>query len=132
MAREYLVVKGNYYYLVDLDANTGYSFSEYGQSMESVNARYALSLEGCVKEVDILSILSDSTMSECELYLNGDRVIVKGTGMGVFSKISKSLPRVSFTTFRIVRPEMVGLVQILVPLNKNVCDMKTVKGLLGV
>lgn len=132
MARELMIVKGNMYYLVDLSADKGYSFTEYGQSIEAVNARYAVSLGGAVTDIDILSILSDGTMNTSELYLGGQSLRVPKTGMSVFSKISKALPRVSFVTFRVVRPEMMGLVQILVPLKKWQCTMEMVEHLLKV
>lgn len=130
-----MVVCGNCYYLVDMSSNRGYSFSEYGEEISPVNARYVLSLGGSVREVDILSILSDGAVNESELYLRGEKLLVKGSGMQIFSKISKSVSRVSFITYRVVGKEengTKGLVQILIPLNKNKCSMKDLKMLLGI
>ena len=126
MAREYLVVKGSYHYLVDMDSNMGYSFTEFGQSIEPVNARYAVTLDGSVTEVDLLSILGDVTLPDCELYLNGSREVVKGSSMNLYAKLSKALQRASITPYRVVRKDMPGLVQILIPLRKGSSSLSDV------
>lgn len=119
MQKEYLSVKGSNMYLIDIDSGEGYSFSEYGGAIEKVTAGYVLSICKVVNRVDILSILSDSSSDMCEIYFQGKRAIVQDKGINVFRKIPKSYPRETYVTFRIVRPDCMGLTQILVPFKYN-------------
>lgn len=119
MSKEYFAVKGSNFYLIDLCSNEGYAFSEFGKGIGSVNAKYVISICNVLSEVDILSILSDSTANISEIYYKGKRAIVNGNGINVYKKIPSYYPKKTFIAFRIVRSEFVGLTQILIPFEKG-------------
>ena len=58
--KEYMAVKGINYYLIDLNSNEGYKFSEYGKGLEALEAKYVVSICNVLREVDIFSILYSS------------------------------------------------------------------------
>lgn len=115
----YFICKGSYYYLVDKVSGEGFSFSNFGRSIERVPADYALSIGGNVEEADIISILYDVNSDVCELYLNGSKKLIKKKGMSVFAKLKKRVKLLTYIPFRVVRDDCQGLNQLLLPVEEG-------------
>jgi hypothetical protein len=115
----YFICKGSYYYLVDKVSGEGFSFSNFGRSIERVPADYALSIGGNVEEADIISILYDVNSDVCELYLNGSKKLIKKKGMSVFATLKKRVKLLTYIPFRVVRDDCQGLNQLLLPVEEG-------------
>lgn len=115
----YFICKGSYYYLVDKVSGEGFSFSNFGRSIERVPADYALSIGGNVEEADIISILYDVNSDMCELYLNGSKKLIKKKGMSVFATLKKRVKLLTYIPFRVVRDDCQGLNQLLLPVEEG-------------
>lgn len=115
----YFICKGSYYYLVDKVSGEGFSFSNFGRSIERVPANYALSIGGNVEEADIISILYDVNSDVCELYLNGSKKLIKKKGMSVFATLKKRVKLLTYIPFRVVRDDCQGLNQLLLPVEEG-------------
>lgn len=115
----YFICKGSYYYLVDKVSGEGFSFSNFGRSIERVPADYALSIGGNVEEADIISILYDVNSDVCELYLNGSKKLIKKKGMSVFAILKKRVKLLTYIPFRVVRDDCQGLNQLLLPVEEG-------------
>lgn len=132
MGREYFSQKGSNCYLIDLDNDEGYSFSEFGKSIEKVNAKYVVSICKLLKPVDIFSILSDSMGTDCEIYFKGKKAVVNKKGFDVYKMVASTFKRETFITFRITRNECLGLTQILIPFKKDEVSFKMIEEILGI
>ena len=131
MSNEYLSHKGNDYYIIDLDTDEGYSFSEYGRVIERVNAKYVASICRVLNPVDVLSILSDVNSNMCEIYFKGKRAIVNLKGMSVYSRLPRDLPKETFIVFRILRDDCIGLTQLLIPFKKGLVTNDMLSSIFG-
>lgn len=115
MSDTYFICKGSYYYLVDKASGEGFSFSNFGRSIERVPADYALSIGGNVEEADIISILYDVNSNVCEIYFNGSKKRIKQKGMSVFAILKNHVKLLTYIPFRIIRDDCQGLNQLLLP-----------------
>lgn len=133
MFNEYIACVGRYYYLFDLGTNEGYSFSEYGKGIGPVNAKYVLSISttSSIDRVNILSILHDSTTNISELYYQGYRCIVKDKAVNIYKRIPKNFNKSTYIPFRIVRADIEGLIQILVPFKDSSVSFDMLNSFLG-
>lgn len=115
MSNTYFICKGSYYYLVDKVSGEGFSFSNFGRSIERVPADYALSIGGNVEEADIISILYDVNSNVCEIYFNGSKKRIKQKGMSVFAILKHHVKLLTYIPFRVIRDDCQGLNQLLLP-----------------
>lgn len=131
---EYYTHKGNNYYLIDLNSDEGYSFSEFGSSLGKVNAKYVVSISNMLTPVDILSILYDVTTNICEIYYKGKKALISEKGMNVYRKIPKDFPKETFIAFRISRQEQeyIGVSQLLIPFKKDCVSFEMLNNLFGI
>lgn len=127
----YFICKGSYYYLVDKVSGEGFSFSNFGRSIERVPADYALSIGGNVEEADIISILYDVNSDMCELYLNGIKKLIKKKGMSVFATLKKRVKLLTYIPFRVVRDNCQGLNQLLLPVEEGSINFNEVLQLIN-
>lgn len=127
----YFICKGSYYYLVDKVSGEGFSFSNFGRSIERVPADYALSIGGNVEEADIISILYDVNSDMCELYLNGSKKLIKKKGMSVFATLKKRVKLLTYIPFRVVRDNCQGLNQLLLPVEEGSINFNEVLQLIN-
>lgn len=131
MGSEFYCIKGCNHYLVDAKANEGYCFTAYGNQVEPVLATYVLSICRVRVDVDILSILSDVTCGICEIYFKGKKAVVKERGLMVYKKCLQSIPRASAVAYRIIRPDCMGVTQMLLPLREGVVSFEDISKLFG-
>lgn len=119
MSNEYFAQKGDKYYIIDINTNEGYSFSDLGKGLEKLQAGYIVSICSVVRPVDVLSILSTANSNMCEIYYQEKRALISETGISVYAKIPKNYPKETIIPFRVVRDDCPGLTQILVPFKKG-------------
>lgn len=129
--KEYMAVKGINYYLIDLNSNEGYKFSEYGKGLEALEAKYVVSICNVLREVDIFSILYSSCSSRCEIYYKGKKAIIQDKGINVYRRIPTSFQRENIITFRITRTEEQGVSQILIPFKEGTVSYDMLESVFG-
>lgn len=128
---EYLGIKGNNSYLIDLKSGEGYVFSTFGASIEKVKAEYVISICKNMKRVNILSILNDPTSKVSEIYYMGKKALINKTGMELYRVIPSNFQRESCSIYRIVRQDCIGLVQLLIPFTYGTVSFDMVDNLYG-
>jgi hypothetical protein len=131
MSNTYFICKGNYYYIADRTSGEGFSFSNFGRSVEKIPADYALSLGGNVEKADVISILYDVNSDICELYLNGSKKLIKKKGMSAFATLKNHVKLLTYIPFRVIRDDCQGLNQLLLPVEEGSINFNEVLQLIN-
>ena len=114
-----------------IDTDCGYEFSEYGQGLGKVSARYVVTQGVSLREVDVISILSMCLSNKSEIYFQGKKLRVNMDGLKLYGLLARSVKRESYLAFKVDRPEKQGLSQFLIPVMKGTISKSEISDLVN-